>query len=237
KFIPIFLNQIREGSIAFGIKMKVPSHVPPLIGKDPFDIVEDDVKTIIQIENENDRFYNKFIDEYPNPKNRVRLLKYQKNLNPYYKEDYRITYTAQNENFERSEIDIVLNRTRRNKINELIKKEKIEDKPKIDGEFIGFKNVWGTFWIIDLQGKEIKCNYEENNIQISSLKEKNLYRVFGDYSETPGRKPIVSDIMDIIWLCKVEDFQYLNKYYEKRILFLKKEKWSWNGLNCFIIYK
>lgn len=215
-FTPVFVPKVRKGSYAIGIQLKPPSYDSPLTG-DPFEMLESDVKSIIQIEDKDDKNFKKFVEKYPVPKDRVSILKHLKELQPYSENDIKITYTGINEDFEDSDFSVSFSRDKRIFLNNIIKSEKIDDIPHIEGEFIGFKKPLKTFWITSIEGKEVACRYEDDFFEKHELKDNNLYRVLGDYTETPGTKPIISEIIDIHWLGPKKKFQELIKEYKKEI--------------------
>ena len=67
--------------------------------------------------------------------------------------------------------------------------------PMIDGEFTGFKIPWNTFWLNNIEGREIICEYEEE-IEKYNLRPNYLYRVYGELTIAAGKSIKVSDIID-----------------------------------------
>ncbi len=227
-FEPIIINKIREGCMAVGVKLQVSGYNTTFLG-DPYDkntnLVKESLKSTEK--QEDLQFFEK---EFPDNQKRVNILNILKNLNPWKDKEHYITYNGIEEDFEKSEIKIYLNKDKRILINKWIRAEKIVSLPFKVGLFNGFKASSDVFWIIEQQkGIEINCEIPEDEFEGLDLKYGYIYKVSGDYQEVPGSKPSITNIVNIDKITSVSILEEMKKLYSKKIEEILNLDMNWDG--------
>lgn len=226
-FEPSLFPKIRKGSIYIGAKLKPPVSYDFTLFGDPYQKTNDEVKNLIQkFDREED--YEYFKNTFPNDKERVTLLNIAKNLNFFYGPNYTILYVGKDGDFNNPEFQTDFNQEKRIRIRKWIEeKEQISEIPHMDGIYIGFKTPANVFWIINKEGKEINCRFEDDFEGFPSRKGE-FYRVYGEYSEIPGIKPEISDVIKVEWIGAEKIFKNLKIKYIKEIEKILKLEKGWD---------